>query len=92
MELLEKIKLELRFDDSTFDDSLQDAISSCKDDMKLCGILENKIKDDDALILRAIKDYCKATYSKDEKESERYTKAYEKLRDHLSLSIEYTME
>lgn len=88
--MLEKIKLALRFDDDALDDDILDNIEAAKADMKLCGICENKIVNTDPLILRAVKTFCKAEFSTDDKESDRYRNAYEKLRDHLSLSIEYT--
>lgn len=90
--LLEKVKSSLRIDDTFLDIDIQDNIDACEADMQLCGILPSKIVDTDPLILRAIKTYCKSEYSSDDKESEKYRRAYEMLRDHLSMSIDYTVE
>lgn len=87
--LLEKIKLTLRIDDNTLDADIQDTIEAAKLDLKLRGVSESKIVDTDALIIRAIKTYCKAEYSSDDKEADRYNKSYEMLRDHLTMSIDY---
>lgn len=87
--LLEKIKLTLRIDDNTLDADIQDTIEAAKLDLRLRGVSENKITEEDALIIRAIKTYCKAEYSSDDKEADRYTKSYEMLRDHLTMSIDY---
>lgn len=90
--LIDKTKLALRFDDTILDSDIQDTIDAAKADMLLCGILESKIVETDFLILRAIKLYCKAEYSTDDKESNRYRESYEMLRNHLSMSIDYNTE
>jgi len=90
--LLEKIKLSLRIDDMTLDGDIQDTVNAAKADLKLCGILESKIIDTDALILRAVKTYCKAEYSTNEKESLRYMESYSMIRNHLSMSVDYNAE
>lgn len=90
--MLEKIKLALRMDLSVLDGDIQDTIDAAKADLKLCGILEGKIVDNDPLIIRAVKTYCKYEFSSDDKESAKYKEAYEMLRDHLALSIDYTVE
>ena len=88
--MLEKIKLSLRVDSDDLDEEIQDTIDSAKLDLKLSGIDEDKIIDMDPLILRAIKVFCKAEFSSDNTESNRFRKCYEMLRDHLALSTEYS--
>lgn len=88
--MLDKIKLGLRIDSNDLDDEIQDSINAAKADLKLCGVLEEKIDDTDSLILRAIKVYCKAEFSTDNSEFERYRKSYDMLKEHLCLSIDYT--
>jgi len=44
------------------------------------------------LILRAVKTFCKAEYSSDDKEAARYRQSYEMLRNHLTMSIDYNTE
>jgi len=90
--LIDKVKLVLKFDDSILDEDIQDTINAAKADLKLCGILESKIVETDTLILRAIKIFCKAEYSTDDKESNRYKESYEMIKNHLSMSIDYTVE
>lgn len=90
--LLGKIKLALRIDTDDLDEEIQDTIDAAKADLKLCGVLENKIVDTDPLIIRAVKTFCKYEFSSDDKESAKYRLSYEMLRDHLSLSIDYTVE
>ena len=90
--MFDKIKLVLRIDDNTFDEDIQDTIDSAMADLKLCGVLESKIVETDTLILRAIKTFCKAEYSSDDKESNRYRQSYEMLRNHLSMSVDYNVE
>ncbi|WP_251861964.1 head-tail connector protein [Clostridium sp. Marseille-Q2269] len=88
--MLEKIKLVLRFDDDEFDGDIGETIEAAKADLELCGVDKNKINETDPLILRAIKTFCKAEFSTDIKEAERYRKSYESIRDHMTLSKDYT--
>ncbi|APF24011.1 head-tail connector protein [Clostridium butyricum] len=90
--MLEKIKLSLRIDSDDLDEEIRDAIDSCKADLKLSGVLESKIVDGDSLILRAVKVFCKSEFSTDDREAERYRKSFQMLKDHLCLSVEYTVE
>jgi uncharacterized phage protein (predicted DNA packaging) len=89
---LEKIKLSLRFDDDSLDDDIQDVIDAAKADLQLSGIVKSKINEDDPLIIRAIKTFCKSEFSTEDKESERYRGSYEMLKNHLTLSLDYTTE
>ena len=86
---LEKVKITLRIDDDFLDEDIQDTIDSATSDLRLCGIVEEKIVETDPLILRAVKTFCKAEYSSDDKESARYSQSYEMLRNHLSMSVDY---
>ena len=88
--MLEKIKLALRIDSDDLDEEIQDSIEAARADLKLSGVLEYKIDDSDSLIVRAIKVYCKAEFSTDNTEAERYRKSYEMLKDHLCLSTDYS--
>ena len=90
--MLDKIKLILRIDDNILDEDIQETIDAAKADLKLSGVAESKIIDTDSLILRAIKTYCKAEYSTNEKESIRYMDSYFMIRNHLTMSIDYNVE
>lgn len=86
--MLERIKTALRIDDDELIIELQDLINSAKADLYLSGI--KKVEDDDPLIIRAIILYCKMEYSIDNNEVLRYKSAYDMLKSHLALSIDYT--
>lgn len=90
--MLEKIRLALRIDETELDEEIQDTIEAAKSDLKLCGVLESKIVETDPIILRAIKTFCKAEFSNDDKEAARLKESYEMIRNHLCLSIEYTQD
>lgn len=90
--MLEKIKLALRIDGDELDNDIEDTINAAKADLKLNGICENKVSDDDPLIVRAVKTYCKAEYTSDNNEAVRYKQSYEMIRNHLALSCEYTVQ
>lgn len=87
--LLDKVKLSIKIDDDIQNEDIQETIDAVMADLKLCGVHESKIVETDPLILRAIKTFCKAEYSMDDKEAARYRQSYEMLRDHLCLSIDY---
>ena len=88
--MLEKVKLALRIISNKTDEDILDLIEACKIDLTTAGV--KKIKEDDALIIQAIKLYCKANYGLDNKDSEKYLKAYEGLKISLSLCGEYNVE
>ena len=90
--IIDKIKTALRMDCDDLDEDIQDTIEAAKSDLILSGVKEAKITEDDPLILRAIKVFCKAEFSSDNVESNRFRKSYEMLRDHLSLSTEYSFK
>lgn len=90
--MLEKIKLALRIDDDSLDQEIQDTIDAARADLKLSGILGNKIVETDPLIIRAVKTFCKYEFCTDDKEADRYRESYSMIKTHLSLSIEYTTE
>ncbi|TCO69506.1 head-tail connector protein [Marinisporobacter balticus] len=88
--LLDKIKNSLRADGTDLDEEIQDLIDAAKADLKLSGVLESKIIDTDPLIIRAVTVYCKANYSTDGKEAERFQESYEMIKTHMTLSCDYT--
>lgn len=88
--MLEKIKQALRIKSKAFDGEIQDLIESAKMDLRISGV--TRINEDDPLISQAVKVYCKANYGLDNKDSEKYQKSYDMLKQHLSLCGEYNVE
>ena len=88
--IVEKIRKSLRISTDKTDDEIEDLISACKLDLLMRGI--KNIDEGEPLIFQAIKLYCKANYGLDNKDSEKYTKAYEGLRDSISLCGDYNVE
>lgn len=87
--MLEKIKLALRIKSNKTDDDILDLIAAAKVDLGLAGV--KVIKEDDALIIQAVKLYCKANYGLNNNESEKYSKAYESLKISLALCGDYNV-
>lgn len=85
--MLEKIKLALRISNNVFDSEIADLIESAISDLNISGVSNLNIKD--PLICRAVTMYCKANFGMDNKDSEKYEKSYEMLKQHLSLCGEY---
>lgn len=85
--MLEKVRKALRITSSAFDDEITDLIESAKSDLKISGV--KNVREEDPLIRRAIKTYCKANFGLDNKDSEKYQKSYDSLKIHLSLCGEY---
>ena len=90
--LLDDVKLALRISNTSYDSEITDLIDQAKADIKLVGVLESKIVDTDILIKRAIVTYCKSNFGWSNTDAERLQQSYEAIRNHLSMSIEYTVE
>ncbi|MCM3536591.1 head-tail connector protein [Priestia endophytica] len=87
MSLLDKVRKELRITHKELDDELQDLINAGFMDLKIAGV--NKASEDDPLIIRAIKVYCKANFGLNNEEADRYRDSYNMLKMHLSLAGDY---
>ncbi len=87
----EKIKKSLRIKHSSLDDDIEDNIEICLLLLKGAGISEEKVGADtqDKLIYKTCELYCKWQFNF-EGQAERYQRAYEGLRDFLSLGGDYT--
>lgn len=85
--MLEKAKLALRITSSKLDLEINDLIEACKIDLSISGV--KIIKETDPIIQRAIILYCKANFGLDNKESEKYQKSYDLLKQSLSLCSDY---
>lgn len=91
--LLNKVITVLRIQGIDFlEEEAKDLIEACKKDMKISGINENKIKEDDPLIIRAITVYCKAHFGWDNQESEKYQDVYDGMIIKMASSQEYNSE
>lgn len=90
--MLEKIRATLRIKNSSekINEDITDLIEACKLDLKLAGI--KNIYETDALIIQAIKVYCKANFGLDNKDSEKYQRSYEMLKTSLALCGDYNTE
>lgn len=88
--MLDKIKVALRVKSISFDNEILDLIEACKTDLSISGV--KRIDENDYLIIQAIKTYCKANFGLDNKDSEKYYKSYEMLKQHLSLCGDYNVE
>lgn len=87
--MIEKIRNSLRIKTDKLDSEIEDLIEACKMDLKIKGV--NNIDEQDPLIFQAIKIYCKAYFGIDNKDSEKYIKVYESLRDSLALCGDYNV-
>lgn len=91
MALLSDVKTALRISETTtdFDGEIQDLIDAAKTDLGLSGVMSEKVIDTDPLIKRAVIVYCKANFGYDNPDAERFHRAYDLLKTHLSLSVDY---
>lgn len=87
--MLESIKLALRIKSSAFDIEIIDLMQAAKLDLSISGI--KNINEEDPLILQAVKTYCKANFSMDNKDSEKYERSYDMLKQHLALCGDYNV-
>ena len=87
--MLEAVKRELRITNTAFDEEVLDLIEAAKADLRIPPIDQEKIVDTEPLIKRAIILYAKANFGLDNKDSEKYQRAYDILSERLSLSLIY---
>ncbi len=87
--MLEKVKLSLRIKSNLLDLELSDLIEACKIDLSISGV--RKVEETDPIINRAIILYCKANFGLDNKDSEKYQKSYDLLKQSLSLCGDYNV-
>lgn len=83
--LIGTVKLAMGISTNAFDVELTALIDACKTELRLAGVVSTE---DDSLFMQAIIFYCKAYFRNDDR-SERYQKAFEKVRDAMSLAGEY---
>ena len=88
-QLLVDVKQCLRISNTSFDTEIQDLIDAAKADLVLSGVLESKIVDTDLLIKRAIIIYVKANFGFENPDYDKLERAYNSLKNHLTLSQEY---
>lgn len=88
--MFEDIKLTLRISHNALDPEILDLIEAARHDLMLSGVSSLKANDDtDPLIKRAVTTYVKANFGFDNPDADRLNKAYEMLKQHLSLAEDY---
>lgn len=91
--LLVNVKALLRITSTAFDTEIDDLILSARQDLILSGVLLSKANSDtDALIKRTIACYVKAHFGWDNPDYDKLLQSYAMLKQHLTLSQEYTIE
>lgn len=88
--MLEKVKLALRIKSNILNLEIEDLIEACKIDLSISGV--KKIEESDPIINRAIILYCKANFGLENKDSDKYQKSYDLLKQSLSLCGDYNVE
>lgn len=104
--LIDEVKKYLRINHDSVDGEIEDLINACINDLKLSGIassklpsfsqteepVENDTSTIDSLIKRAIVLYCKLNFGYDNPDYDKILIAYDLLKQHLSLSLDYNQE
>lgn len=92
MAMLDDVKNVLRVSGTDFDVELNDLIESAREELRLAGVHSTLASSNsDILVKKAIMVYCKAEFGFDNQEAERFRKAFDSLKQHLTLSSEYTV-
>ena len=86
--MLEKIKLALRYRTSVFDNEINLYIKSCKNDLILGGVNEEKFDDTDESIQNTVISFCKWQLNF-QGQGERWEKIYKNLKTSLVLDSRY---
>jgi hypothetical protein len=85
-DVLDSVRLSLRYMDNTFDSEILELIAAAKADLKLAGV--GRIETDDPLILRAITLYVKGNWGYAEPKPQ-YLEIYKNLKISLCLAGAY---
>jgi uncharacterized phage protein (predicted DNA packaging) len=91
--MLEDVKKALRITHDVLNDEITDLIEEARADLILSGVssvIAEAETNVDPLIKRAIKTYAKANFEEDKDKSEKYQRSYDLLKQHLSLSADYS--
>lgn len=91
MAILDDVKTSLRISNTAYDTEITDLINAAKADLILSGVLNAKVIDTDALIKRAVTTYVKADFGWNNPDSAKLKASYDSLKNHLTLSAEYTI-
>lgn len=86
---LSEVKATLRVSHTALDDLYRSSIYECLADMKLKGVLDPNIEDEN--VLAAVKLYCQSLHG-DPQYSEKFMQRYEKKRDGLVVAEGYGWE
>lgn len=88
--MLAEVKLALRVTTIDFDTEIQGLIDAAVADLILAGVAAEKAQSTtDPLIKRAVVAYCKAHFGYDNSDADRLMKAYDLLKQHLTLAEDY---
>ena len=90
MAILDTIKTSLRISHTSLDSDITADINAAKAELERAGVLSTAIVDTDALILSAIKAYCKYNYESDPVRKEAFWKSWELQLDNLRKSTGYS--
>ena len=88
--MLEKIKTALRVSHSKLDEDIQADIDACLLDLEVCGVVF--AESSDALILNAVKLWCRSLYTDDPAKGAEYLRRYESLKACLMMAEGYGWE
>jgi len=89
---IQKVKLALRINHIKLDSDIQATIDTAKKEMERAGILQAMIIETDALVLEAIKVYCKYSFASNDKMREGYFISWQYQLDCLRKSTSYSVE
>lgn len=87
-DLLMKVKNAMRIDGAEHDEELTDLIAAAKREIVEAGANEEKVADDDELIIRACTVYCKAHFGYDDNK-ERFAQVFEKMLIKIAMLSSY---
>lgn len=88
--MLEKIKLALRISHSALDEDIKADIDACLADLEVCGVVFADTTD--ALILNAVKLWCRSIYTDDPVKGAEWLRRYESLKSCLMMAEGYAYE
>lgn len=85
---VEELRKRVGLSNSSFDEELKEVELAAIEDLKMSGIHESNIVASNTLVCQAITAYVRANF-RNNKQSDKYQKSYERLRYKMSVSSKY---
>lgn len=90
LDIVEKVKTDLRITHTALDEDITDMVSACLDDLDIAGV--RALAPYDATVVAAVKLYCRAAYTDDTGKADAYMARYNAMKSTMMMAERYKMD